>query len=88
MTTPEKIYHVDTPSVAVLLSTTTTAGPYDYTTTVSTQSTYVVGSNGMTTPEKIYHVDTPSACLSRPHCRPTTMFLKSTYVVGSNGMTH
>ena len=63
MTTPEKIYHVDTPSVAVLVSTTTTAGPYDYTTTVSTQSTYVVGSDRMTTPEKIYHVDTPSVAV-------------------------
>ena len=94
LTTPKKIFHVDTPALPTTISTVTSPGPYEYTTTVSTQSTYVVGSNGMTTPEKIYHVDTPSVALLNstttspgPYEYTTTVSTQSTYVVGSNGMT-
>ena len=47
------------PTIPTKTITTYETGNYPYTTTVSTQSTYVVGSDRMTTPEKIYHVHTP-----------------------------
>ncbi|SMN18207.1 similar to Saccharomyces cerevisiae YJR004C SAG1 Alpha-agglutinin of alpha-cells [Maudiozyma saulgeensis] len=62
-TTPEIIYHVETPSSIELeitvTSTTTTGWTGTFTTTYSTETTETVGTDSTTTPEIIYHVETP-----------------------------
>ena len=91
--------HIETlpapaPSIPTLLTTVRTPGPFSYTTTVSTQTTFTVGNDGNTTPKKIYHVDTPTVptvtmtvTSSGPFSYTTTVSTQNTYVVGTNGMT-
>ena len=64
-TTPEIIYHVETPSSLITVTSTTTTGwTGTFTTTYSTEFTETTGTDGSTTPEIIYHVETPSTIIT------------------------
>ena len=95
-TTPEIIYHVETPSsVITVTSTTTTGWTGTYTTTYSTQTTETVGPDGSTTPEIIYHVETPSSVITVTSTTTTgwtgtyttTYSTQTTETVGPDGST-
>lgn len=58
ITTPERIYYIQTPG-PTLYSTSTTSWSRTYTITYSTFTTYQIGSDGYTYPEEIYYVKTP-----------------------------
>ena len=95
-TTPEIIYHVETPSPLVTVTSTTTTGwTGTYTTTYSTETTVTVGPDGSTTPEIIYHVETPSSLVTVTSTTTTgwtgtyttTYSTETTVTVGPDGST-
>ncbi|CCF57624.1 hypothetical protein KAFR_0C06280 [Kazachstania africana CBS 2517] len=83
---------IETSSIPIT-STTTTGWTGSYTTTYSTESTFVTGSNSETTPEIVYHVETPSTELVSTTTTgwtgsyTTTYSTESTFVTGSNSET-
>ncbi|GAV51532.1 hypothetical protein ZYGR_0AD07150, partial [Zygosaccharomyces rouxii] len=75
-TTPETIYHVETPTSTGALPTPTGVLSTQYSaytgsasSTFSTETTWFTGTDGKTTPETIYYVETPTSgsVLSTPH---------------------
>ncbi|GAV49769.1 hypothetical protein ZYGR_0R00100, partial [Zygosaccharomyces rouxii] len=67
-TTPETIYHVETPTStgasstpSGVLSTEYSPYPGSASSTFSTETTWFTGTDGKTTPETIYHVETPTS---------------------------
>ena len=61
-TTPEIIYHVETPST-IITSNTSTGWTGTFTTTYSTEITETTGPDSSTTPETSYYVETPSSLI-------------------------
>ena len=72
MTHPEAIYHGETPTETEFVSTTNSAGWVTANTTVSTETTFTIGSDGVTIPETIYHRETP----------PHSEIVSTTYAAG------
>ena len=80
--------------VAPNASTTTTVGPYSFTTTYHTEITYFVGPNGVTTSGTIFHVKTPAGphltstvTTVGPYDGTTTKLTETTYAMGPDGAT-
>lgn len=77
-----------------VVSSTTTVGPFSHTTTVYTETTFMVDTDGRRSPKVIYHVKTPavptmvsSVFLAGPYSYETTVFTETTYLAGTNGVT-
>ena len=77
-----------------IVSSTTTVGPFSHTTTVYTETTFTVDTDGRRSPKVIYHVKTPavptmvsSVFIPGPYSILSTVYTETTYLAGTNGVT-